>query len=85
MPALMPAADGEQHTGRAVAPDGRSERNRGPSFHQPILSECDRPTFVYELLTNYRSAVISQQTFVAAMTGEGIEKTSVEPVTKAVP
>ena len=27
---------------------------------------------------------VSQQTFVAFMTGEGIEETSVEPVTKAV-
>ena len=52
---------GEQHTGRAVASEGRSERYRGPPFHQPRQSECYRPTFFDEL----QSAVISQQTLVA--------------------
>ena len=74
------AAHGEQHTGRTVASEGRSERYLGPSFHHPRQSECCRPTFVDEL----QSALISQQTFVAFMIGEGIEETSVEPVTTAV-
>ena len=74
------AADGEQHTDRAARAEGRRERYRWPPDHQLRRSECYRPTRVDEL----QSAVISQQTLVAFMTGGGIEETSVEPVTKAV-
>lgn len=74
------AADGEQHTDRAARAEGRRERYQGPPYHRLRWSECYRPTFVDEL----QSAVISQQTLVAFMTGGGIEETSVEPVTKAV-
>jgi hypothetical protein len=74
------AADGEQHTGRAVASEGRRERYRWPPDHQTRRSECYRPTLVDELW----SAVISQQTLVAFMTCAGMEESSVEPVTIAV-
>ena len=37
------AADGEQHTGRAVASEGRRERYRWPPYHQIRRSECCHP------------------------------------------
>ena len=73
-------SDGEQHTGRAVAAEGRSERYRGPSDHRMRRFERYRPTFVDEI----QSATSSQQTLVVFMTGEGMEEMNVEPVTTAV-
>ena len=74
-------SDGEQHTGRAVEAEGRSERYRGPPDHRIRRSECYRPTFVDEL----QSEISSQQTLVAFMTCAGMEEMNVEPVTTAVP